>query len=104
MKLKKTEEADKEDEKKQTMMKHKTTKQKRRHNTDKERQGLVIQEGRGAQVRTIRGRTDNETQVKIMRQKKKWKAGKQGIGSKGAKQPTADETFQNKTGNPQKNK
>lgn len=56
-------------------------------------------------MRTIRGRTDNETQVKIMRQqkkKKKWKAGKQGIGSKGAEQPTADETFQNKTGNPKK--
>lgn len=58
-------------------------------------------------MRTIRGRTDNETQVKIMRQqkkKKKWKAGKQGIGSKGAEQPTSDETFQNKTGNPNNNK
>lgn len=51
------------------MMNHKSTKQKHQPNTVIERQGLFIQEDRGAQVRTIKG-TDNNTQVKIKRQQK----------------------------------
>lgn len=35
------------------------------------RQALLIQEGRGAEVRSIKGKTDNEAQLKIQRQQKK---------------------------------
>lgn len=38
----------------------------RRPDTNRVRRGLFIQEGRGPQVRTIKGRADNDAQVKVM--------------------------------------
>lgn len=48
----------------------KVTKRKQRANTDRGRQALLTKESRGAQVRSVKDRTHNETQLKITRQQK----------------------------------
>lgn len=63
----------------------------------KGRQGLFIQKGSGQQVKTIKGRTDNETQAtKIKGQRKK--AEKRKTGNKAWKNARTRD-FQNETGN-----
>lgn len=52
--------------------------------------GLFIQEGSGTQARTIEGKTENETQVKNMGQKK---SGKTGRGIQKTNPKTTDNNF-----------
>lgn len=65
-------------------------------NTENGRQGLIIQEGRGTQVKAIKGRIDNKTQVEHL-EMKKWREQKQEVK---VQKYTSRWGFQNKTGCP----